>query len=555
MARLIPWLSMAAVLAAASPGARAAGTSPPPDPGELPHTVWPREMSPRTIVPPERVPAPPLRWTVIAERSARRDDGRGLVMVLVEEGLAGPLESQLSVLADDLEREGYAAAVVAVGGGTPEEVRAALADGRDDGLVGALIIGELPEAWYEIEDDYGEYGYAAFPCDLYYMDLDGDWIDADGNGIYDDVATGEGSPQADVWIGHLLVTTAMGDAVDLIGPYLERDHRFRTGDPRPDGSALLYVDDDWAYAGDYFAWEMTGAFAGLVTEWDQQTTCVADYQPRLTQSFDMISVFVHSSPDAHYFVRDGLYETMSWTAIPPDADALFYNLFACSNANFADYTYMAGQYVLGTERGLLAVGSTKTGSMWMADPFYGALGRYETFGDAFLSWWATLVPYDEGDISWFFGMTLIGDPSLRIDYPVLAVDPTEIAVEGADGAPVEVALLLANAGVQSFPWSVSWDVDWLDATPSSGEIEGDEGVVTVRLDPGDLAPGTHTTALRIDAPGAANAPLEVPVELVVPDVGGEPGGGCQGCASTGGARGPAVVAALAALALLARRRR
>jgi hypothetical protein len=38
---------------------------------------------------------------------------------------------------------------------------------RDDELEGAVLIGDLPIAEYEIENDYNTYGYARFPLDLY----------------------------------------------------------------------------------------------------------------------------------------------------------------------------------------------------------------------------------------------------------------------------------------------------------------------------------------------------------------------------------------------------
>ena len=34
-----------------------------------------------------------------------------------------------------------------------------------------MFVGDLPAAWYECEI----WGHEEFPCDLYYMDLDGSW--------------------------------------------------------------------------------------------------------------------------------------------------------------------------------------------------------------------------------------------------------------------------------------------------------------------------------------------------------------------------------------------
>jgi len=41
--------------------------------------------------------------------------------------------------------------------------------------VGALLVGDIPEAWYEV-------GSTKFPTEVYYMDLNGTWVDINGNG-------------------------------------------------------------------------------------------------------------------------------------------------------------------------------------------------------------------------------------------------------------------------------------------------------------------------------------------------------------------------------------
>lgn len=48
-------------------------------------------------------------------------------------------------------------------------------------ICGALLVGHLPVAWFEMDDDFGG-SHAEFPCDLYFMDLNGTWTDPDGDG-------------------------------------------------------------------------------------------------------------------------------------------------------------------------------------------------------------------------------------------------------------------------------------------------------------------------------------------------------------------------------------
>ena len=75
---------------------------------------------------------------------------------------------------------------------------------------------------------------------------------------------------------------------------------------------------------------------------------------------------------------------------------------------------MAGEYVFGTDMGLLAVGSTKNGSMLSFGDYFGPLGQGETFGDALLNWWLARAEdgLDSTERDWHYGITMLGDPLL-----------------------------------------------------------------------------------------------------------------------------------------------
>ena len=60
--------------------------------------------------------------------------------------------------------------------------------GEDDCLRGVFLVGDLPSAWYEQDSDYGgDIGimHEEFPTELFFQDLDNQWRDDDGNGIFD----------------------------------------------------------------------------------------------------------------------------------------------------------------------------------------------------------------------------------------------------------------------------------------------------------------------------------------------------------------------------------
>lgn len=125
-------------------------------------------------------------------------------------------------------------------------------------------------------------------------------------------------------------------------------------------------------------------------------------------------------------------------AINPQA--FFYNLWSCTAMDFSSDGFIGGEYVFGSDLGLLAVGSAKVGAMWNQTPYYYmALGEGETFGDAWHSWWTLVAEggFSEDEIDWHYGMTMIGDPLLttqihRPDVP----EPAALALLAAGAAAV-----------------------------------------------------------------------------------------------------------------------
>ncbi len=119
----------------------------------------------------------------------------------------------------------------------------------------------------------------------------------------------------------------------------------------------------------------------------------------------------HSSPWTHTFKPQGQGGTVyNYEINLLGPKAFFYNLFACSNARWVETNNIASWYIFSNPYGLLAVGTTKTGSMLYFDDFYGPLGEGQSFGEAFKSW---LTLHGEDSPSWFYGLTILGDPTLH----------------------------------------------------------------------------------------------------------------------------------------------
>ena len=464
-------------------------------------------------------PRAPLSVRTLS-RTALRDGGEH-VLILVDASLTGPLADELDTWVDDIEADGLRVTVEESRGGSAAELRAHLQElYADEGLSGAVLVGDhaFPRFYtsndypgYELghSQDYGDgvgmgYGPASYVTDLYLADLDGYWADTNDDG-YLDVHDGS-APE--IYVGRLYVAPGMGDEVEHLRAYLNRNHLFRTGSILPEGTALLYVDDDWSWWAPEYASEIRRGF-DVDTYAEDATTTKADYVPRLEDGYDAVAVFVHSSPSAHFFSQPSGDGTLWYSEVPHVANALFYDLFACSNADWSQQVYMAGTYVFDTDRGLLALGSTKTGSMLERTEYYRLLGEGETFGTALHGWWQSVYPYDLYDReSWYYGLVHVGDPTLRVGYPVLVAAPDALVVDTAVVA-AEAELVLSNPGRGEVAWTVSASDGWMSVSPDHGSLaHGEDVTLTVGLTATE--PGLSTGELVFDG---GVAPAVVPVEL------------------------------------------
>lgn len=350
------------------------------------------------------------------------------ICIVINNLLQPLIQSSFSVFVADLELEGYNPNVyTAANNGDETALRNILiSEWNNRGIAGAILIGDLPIAWYEMDEppDWGG-AHVEFPIDLFFMDLDGAWFDYDSDGLYDEHQDGTGNMEADIWVGRLLaMNLTLNGASErvMMDNYFDKNHRYRTGDLTLTDKALAYIDNDWCMYG----WENEVAMAYPVTDAviDVYETNREDYMQRVREStdnrYENLLICSHSSPWAHYLYwgtepgQHSLFYNYEIEQI--DVQVLFYNLFACSNARYVEEDDMGSWYTFQSTYGLLSVGSTKTGSMLCFFGFYEPLGNGASFGEAFLSWCVNHIETCAGDWSrpWFYGMTLLGDPTLKL---------------------------------------------------------------------------------------------------------------------------------------------
>ena len=407
--------------------------------------------------------------------------GRGL-LVIVEDRLALPLRESLAQFTRDLEAEGYRVAVNGslAGGTPPARIRAVLRDAyRGDGtLAGAILVGEFSAPLHNQVDRQGDPYWHDQLADLYYMDLDGTWIDADGNGVFDEhrgmtsarlsrFAQRVGSRlnipvpgdrrDPEIWVSRLRAGTlpSLGDEVTLLRDYFARNHAYRTGTlPLPPSRAFVasaLVDvakSDW------------GARPGWLYPDVQVAQCRSDVSASLRsylaspEGFQLGVVNVFSGPRIHHFdlseggklddfwfgTAEGRWRIADYAEEvhrPSDVSAedvaamkpkvLFYHLITSETGRHDRQNYLGGTYLF-SGLGLAVIAGTQHSGSIGVPVLYEELVAGRTLGDAWRHAlaWTLRNSEDELAIVWCdrrepwkpgadaYRAVLLGDGTLRL---------------------------------------------------------------------------------------------------------------------------------------------
>jgi len=375
-------------------------------------------------------PFKPTHFTEISRKVADNRTNENC-LIIIETSLYPLISDAIATYQDDLLNEELNSFIVEFSGTFCEDLRDIIIDYyNDEEIVSVTLIGDLPSAWFEMFNDFNNNGiqdpdedWVEFPIDLFFSDIDGYWIDTDGDDIYDyhieDVhpEIGVGRIKADN-----LTMPGMTEP-EMINSYFQRNHLFRNGLIQDNDTALAYIDDDWAYWGPEYQAAMEFAYSDVELVHEINQTTASDYREnRIQVGYEFIQVHVHSGPDAHHFCEDNgntwnLVTNYQISYLQPKSH--FYNLFACSNSRFTSPNNMGAMYVFGNEYCLGTLGSTKTGSMLWFEDFYEPLSLDNNIGEALRQWWEVSV--DTGpdwmwERSWFYGMIIQGDPTLKVHY-------------------------------------------------------------------------------------------------------------------------------------------
>jgi hypothetical protein len=339
------------------------------------------------------------------------------VYILVNSTIYRGLEESLERWMRDVETTGFNVTLHVITQGSASEIRTLLQNASN--LVGCLMVGDIPYAIYETTYEYprGVSHYETFPTDLYYMDLNGIWLDVDGNGLFD---THEGDIAPEIWVSRLRASPLSGNEVQLLRNYFDKNHDYRVGNLTLPQRALIYTDHYF----NYYTYDLTPKTESILKEvFDEvevvaypQETTAEDYLMRLQRGWTLVRLCVHSGGFGHYFGNqtDGKVEPLDIKRNDPKA--FFYIITSCGNFDYRQRDYIGGWYVFSKSYGLIAIGESGAHDLFAVLPeeFFLRL-KGECFGQAYLHYLRKCV--EEGArIDSVHNAVMLGDPLLTI-YP------------------------------------------------------------------------------------------------------------------------------------------
>jgi hypothetical protein len=299
----------------------------------------------------------------------------------------------------------------------------------NDKLEGAIFIGDLPIAYFEVQNDFNMYGYANFPCDFYFMDLNGTWADNATNGMWGGNAhTGffddhSGNIAAEIWVSRLVpgaIPSISSDENIALSYYMPRLQSRMAGGTENVTRRELIVGNDVE------GWDPVGwggasllGYGSNVTRYLRSSAAALDSRDNLAaglqNGYEYTLVCEHASPVLfNTSINDFLNTTYLY--MPTNSNCRFYNLFACSACRYVVDDCL-GALMGQSHCGLFCMGTTKTGSMLQFDYYNTPLGADSCSGAAFKKWANQVALYtgrSSNEISWHYGMTLLGPGNLRI---------------------------------------------------------------------------------------------------------------------------------------------
>ncbi|NHK30682.1 MAG: hypothetical protein FK730_04980 [Asgard group archaeon] len=388
--------------------------------------------------------------------------------------IGSTVQNPINQYKKDLEDTGYQVLLHTATIGNVQQIRTFLQNWYSThGISGATLIGNLPYARF-YHPAIATYfpNPETFICDLFLMDLDGNWTDANpSDGVYEEHNNGLGDIYPEIYIGRIDATTrsygGLTNAQEIVS-LLNKIHSYKTGGLSRTHQAITYIDDTWqswadGTVDDWPAW-LDSPYP-IRTDVHTPTTLTngTDWLIRINQDYEWGHLCAHSSANLHQFDPGSLIGTDRTVTSLQINNAVptfnFYNLFCCHGADWLSSDSLGITYLFSGSHSVGVIGSTKTGGMLECDNFYNVIGQNKTIGQAFHDWFqlidspAYLSASAGYYLEWFYGMCILGDPTLTTHYDCTIYEPIISSSTHPDEA------LWYNNNQPNFNWSVPVDVN------------------------------------------------------------------------------------------------
>lgn len=194
----------------------------------------------------------------------------------------------------DIALLGYVPEIHTISGGNPEDIKQWIKTQYQSGSNGFVFIGDITAAWAEVSG-------SQFPCDLYYMDLDGSWTDTNNDGVYDKHEAGSGDMAPEIYVGRIYTESLTYDTeAKMLNDYFNKVHAYRIGELSQPWHGLEYVEEDW-YTMDVY---LDYIYGGDVDRYDYgYFTTGQDYLEKMSDGHHFVQVCAHSYSGGHHFSR------------------------------------------------------------------------------------------------------------------------------------------------------------------------------------------------------------------------------------------------------------
>lgn len=358
-------------------------------------------------------------------------NGMGRILVICDTATYNALTFEVNRYAKDIHNAyGCAVMVYSLTGGTPYDIKQLIKEHYNPNILsnlsGAVFVGDVAEQYFHVKK-YLSNAASCFPCDYYYMDLDGFWIDSDNDSILD---THQFNTEPEIFVGRICAQQFDSMQIQVLGEYFNKNHRYWIGETRiKKHRALSFTYKDWSWLTVFqnaikclYGAENTDNIQG------QQFTKQNYFNAIENRTYEFIQFACHSNIYFHAIVptkenpQHPIYvNTRELDSL--NIQTLGYNLFCCYACNWTFSVPCLGETYLYSPNSetLVVLGCARSGGMWGHKYFYETLGQGECIGKAYRTWWnefasTTTLYINQRRYRWFYGMCILGDPMINFLY-------------------------------------------------------------------------------------------------------------------------------------------